>query len=291
MISISALCIDGKGFRSRISGVRDYRLSFSCQQPGCHQPVTRSRLNSFQTQFLIIIKWRNLGHETSAILPFHVWSSYSMSSLNQLTANCAIEIRETSSAAALLAVVVSSLMTSQRRISCILGTVRGRRDFAPGASGVFINFGQNSTPMLCRLYSAFTEVWFRSVQSFVILIASIKTDRMCCNWRQCSQICVGIVAMVTPQCTFMTSQRVGVHSSKSRPNEAVIRGSVFGEAITRTRTNTQAWPDVWIIFDQRCVLGGISLHISDLIKYKSLSLCIHWHCVGLVYYHRSPFLR
>ena len=48
--------------------------------------------------------------------------------------------------------------------------------------------------------------------------------------------------------TTMTSPRVGVHSFESRPNEAVIWGSLFGE--TTTRTNTQAWPHVWIVFDQ-----------------------------------------
>ena len=122
MISISALCIDGKGFRSRVSGVRDYRLSFSCQQPGCRQAVSMSRINSFQTQSLTTIKWPNLGHETSATLPFHTWSSYSMPCLKQPTTKCAVEIRETSWATALFAVVVSSLMMSQRRISCSLAT-------------------------------------------------------------------------------------------------------------------------------------------------------------------------
>ena len=109
-------CIDGKGFRSRFSGVRDYRLSLSYQQPGCRHAVTASPINSFQTQFLIIIKLSNLGQETSATLPSHVWSSYSMSCLKQPTTNCAVEIRETSWRAALFVVVVSSLMTSQRRI-------------------------------------------------------------------------------------------------------------------------------------------------------------------------------
>ena len=217
MISISALCIDGKGFRSRVSGVRDCRLSFTCQQPGCRQAVTRSRINSFQTQFLII-KWPNLGHETSATLPFHMWSSYSMPCLNQPTTNCAVEIRETSWATALFAVVVSSMMTSQRRFSCSLGW-----GFAPGASrGVFINFWQNSTPMLCRFYSAFTEVWFRSVlRSFVILIASTKLN----------------VLQLTSALTNLRwhcSATMYIHdvteswgSLESRPNEAVIWGSLF----------------------------------------------------------------
>ena len=111
---ISALYIDDKGF----PGFRCTRLPFVIFAVNNPAAVKRSHIHSFQTQFLIIIKWPNLAQETNAILPFQMWSSYSMSCLKQPTTNCTIEIRKTSWAAALFAVVVSSLMTSQRCISC-----------------------------------------------------------------------------------------------------------------------------------------------------------------------------
>ena len=126
-----------------------------------------------QTQSLTTIKWPNLGHETSATLPFHVWSSYSMSCFKQPTTNCAVEIRETSWAVALFSVVVRSLMTSQRRIFAVLEQF-GVEGFCHRSEWWIYKIGQNSIPMLCRFYSAFTVVWFRSVlRSFVILIVSI----------------------------------------------------------------------------------------------------------------------
>ena len=160
-------------WRLHVPGLYTRLLSFSCQQPGCRQVVSMSRLNSFQTQSLTTIKWPNLGHETSATLPFHVWSSYSMSCLKQPTTNCAVEIRETSWAVALFSVVVRSLMTSQRRIFAVLEQF-GVEGFCHRSEWCVYKLGQNSIPMLCRFYSAFTVVWFRSVlRSFVILIASI----------------------------------------------------------------------------------------------------------------------
>ena len=123
----------------------------------------------------------------------------SMFYLKQSTTICAGEICETSWAAALFAVVVHSLVTSQRRISYTIWTITGWGVFCP----------PNSTPMFCRFYSAFTEVWFRSVlRSFVI-------------WLRHSKLNVLHSALTNLRChcshghTTMASQRVGVHSSRA----------------------------------------------------------------------------
>ena len=141
-----------------------------------------SRINSFQTLSLTTIKWPNLGHETSATLPFHVWSSYSMSCLKQPTTNCSLEIRETSWAVALFSVVVSSLMTSQRRIFAVLEQF-GVEGFCRWSEWCVYKFwAKQHTHAL--LYSTFTEVWFRSVSKVFCHIDCVNQNRMCCNWRQ-----------------------------------------------------------------------------------------------------------
>ena len=109
-------------------------------------------------------------------------------------------------------------------------------------------FAPNSTHMFCRFYSAFTEVCFRSVlRSFVIWLRQSKLNVLHSALTNLRWHC-------SHGHTTMTSQRVGVHSIESRPNEAVIWGSLFGETITRT--NTQALPHVWIVFDQIISLNG-----------------------------------
>ena len=191
-------------WRLQVPGLYTRLLSFSCQQPGCRQAVSMSRINSFQTQSLTTIKWPNLGHETSATLPFHIWSSYSMSCLKQPTTNCAVEIRETSCAVALFSVVVSSLMTSQRRIFAVLEQF-GVGGFCCRSEWCVYKFwAKQHTHALSLLFHIYWSLI--SISSKVSChIDCVNQNRMCCNWHQRSQICVGIVAMVTPQCTFMTS--------------------------------------------------------------------------------------
>ena len=114
------------------------------------------------------------------------------------------------------------------------------------------------THVLSLLFHIYWSLISTSSKVSCHMIASVKTE------------CVAVLTNLRWHCghghTTMTSQRVGVHSFESRPNEAVIWGSLFGETITRT--NTQAWPHVWIVW-----------------------LCVHWHCIGLVSNHWSPLLR
>ena len=162
----------------------------------------------------------------------HVILCDSMSCLKQPTTICACEIRETSWAAVLFALVVHSLMTSQRPIFLHYWNNYGMEGFLP----------PNSTPMFCRFYSTFTEVWFRSVlRSLIIWLRQSKLNVLHSALTNLRWHC-------SHGHTTMTSQRVGVHSFESWPNEAVIWGSLYGETITRT--NTQAWPHVWIVSDQ-----------------------------------------
>ena len=155
----------------------------------------------------------------------------SMFCLKQPTTICAGEIRETSWAAALFAVVFHSLMTSQRRI--FLEQLRNGGIFAP----------KQHTHVLSHLFHIYWS-----------LISISSMLRSLVIWLRQSKLNVLHSALTNLRwhCshghTTMTSQRVGVHSFESRPNEAVIWGSLFGETITRT--NTQAWPHVWIVFDQ-----------------------------------------
>ena len=266
VISISTLCTDGKGFRSRVSGTYEITVChLAVNNPGCRQAVTIWRINSFQTHFFIIIKWPNIGHETSATLPFHVWSSYSMSCLKQPTTNGGVEIRETSWAAALFAVVISSLMTSQRR----LGTIREWRVYPRSEWCVYKFWAKQHTHTLSFLFRIYRSLISLSSKVFCH-IGCVNQNWMCCNWRQRSQICVGIVAMATPQYAFMTSHRVGVHSFESRPNEAgaVYLGKQWRGPIHRHGRLAEFY----------------------LVKYKSVSLCIHWHCIGLVSNHWNPLL-
>ena len=60
-------------FKFWVMGLGDYRLSTTC-----YLMVTRSRLNSFQTQFPIIFKRPHFGLEISTTIPFHVPICYSM---------------------------------------------------------------------------------------------------------------------------------------------------------------------------------------------------------------------
>ena len=209
MTLISALYIDGKGFL----GFRCTRLPFVIFAVNNPAAVKRSHIHSFQTQFLIIIKWPNLAHETNAILPLHMWSSYSMSCLKQPITNCAVEIHETSWAAALFAVVVSSLMTSQRRISCSILEQLGDGGILPPEWVVCLYIGAkqhtHASALLFRIY------WSLILISSKVFchIDCVNQNGMCCDWRQRLQICIGIVAMVTPQLRHrelgFTPSRVG----------------------------------------------------------------------------------
>ena len=194
--------------------------------------VTWSRINLFQTQFLIIIKWPNLGHETRATLPFHMWSSLFH---------------------VLLKTAHNHLCRWNSRNQLSGSVVCCCCSFAGDVTKSYLlhywnNYGMegflplNSTPMVCRfLFRIYWNLISISSKVFCHMIASIKTECVAfalTNFRwHCSH-----------GHTTMTSQRVGVHSFESRPNEAVIWGSLFGETITRT--NTQAWPHVWIVFGQ-----------------------------------------
>ena len=124
-------------------------------------------------------------------------------------------------------------MTSQRRIFAVLEQF-GVEGFCRRSEWCVYKFwAKQHTHALSLLFHIYWSLISISSKVFCH-IDCVNQNWMCCNWRQRSQICVGIVAMVTPQCTFMTSQRVGVHSFESRSdeaqgNEAVIWGSLSGE--------------------------------------------------------------
>ena len=110
------------------------------------------------------------------------------------------------------------------------------------------------THVLSLLFHIYWSLISTSSKVSCHMIASVKTE------------CVAVLTNLRWHCshghTTMTSQRVGVHSFESRPNEAVIWGSLFGETITRT--NTQAWPHVWIVWlCVHCPGGGTPYVMGD----------------------------
>ena len=171
MISISALCINGKLIKISGPGFQVYEITvchFVVNNPAAVKQSQGHEYICFKLSFLsslndLTLATKQVRLYLSTCNPFNC-----MSCLKQPTTICADEIRETSWAATLFAVVVHSLMTSQRHTySCTIGTITGWRDFCP----------RTAHPCFCRFYSTFTEVWFRSVlRSLVIWLRQSKLN-------------------------------------------------------------------------------------------------------------------
>ena len=157
----------------------------------------------------------------------------SMSCLKQPTAICAGEIRETSRAVAVCCCCSFADDVTKTYILALLEQLRDGGNFAPKQHTHVLS-------LLIHIYWSFISI-SSVLRSLVIWLCQSKLN-----------VSHPALANLRWHCshghTTMTSQRVGVHSFESRPNEAAIRVSLFGETITRT--NTQALPHVWIVFDQ-----------------------------------------
>ena len=150
-----------------------------------------------------------------------------MSCLKQVTTNCAVDIRETSWPAAL---PVRWWRHKDVSLVVLERTIRGWRDFATGATGVFINLGQNSTPMLCRFYSTFAEVFCH-----IDCLSAHKYALALWPWSRHHDVTESWSSLLRESAKWVPRQ----YCDRRLPNEAVFCGGLFGE-----------WQHVWILFDQ-----------------------------------------
>ena len=143
------------------------------QSTTCRQMVTRSGLNSFQTQFLITIQWPKSCHHTCVIIPFDVASYHSMLCSKHSTNMQLKWWRHKNS-------------TNLQHYDVFLAVFEQLVDggiFAQTASRVCVHW-TSSIPMCYRFYSTIRKFVFEPVvRCFVIMIRSMNSWTFC-TWCQ-----------------------------------------------------------------------------------------------------------